>query len=171
VYHATTVHARGRGRWAVHTAEFTVYSLRHRTGQKVDFLGRCHISTSGFVRSATPSFSWASCFIPARATSISVSPDPSMQMFWLLLLFRYCHGKAIIKEALPLFMVDKERNERARPLVRVLHFLQRNSTRFFSGIGGDGSEGKWLTQVHLGKCCEAVMYYWTLHAVVYGDVV
>jgi len=37
--------------------------VTRKPGSKVDFLGRRHISTSGFVRSATASFSWVSCLI------------------------------------------------------------------------------------------------------------
>ena len=36
--------------------------VNRKPGSKSSFFGRRHISTSGFVRSATASFSWVSCF-------------------------------------------------------------------------------------------------------------
>jgi len=37
--------------------------VNRKPGSKSSFFGRRHISTSGFVRSATASFSWVSCLI------------------------------------------------------------------------------------------------------------
>jgi len=50
-------------------------------GEKVDFLGRRHISTSGFVRSATASFSWVSCYgrVAARRAALSIWPQSSIE--------------------------------------------------------------------------------------------
>jgi len=36
--------------------------VNRKPGSKSSFFGRRHISTSGFVRSATASFSWVSCW-------------------------------------------------------------------------------------------------------------
>jgi len=37
--------------------------VNRKPGSKSSFFGRRHISTSGFVRSATASFSWVSCYL------------------------------------------------------------------------------------------------------------